>query len=91
MPFLDIHTLLFVMGAIILSLSLLIVYYNISRRTYPGFNECTLGFVVDGVGFFLIGLRGVLPDFITIVVANGLLYSGLIFYYYGFKSFASKR
>jgi hypothetical protein len=73
--FFDIHTLSVVMGATIFALGLSMVYYAVSRKTYPGFGAWTLGTILVGLAFFLIGLRHVLPGFITIVMANALMCS----------------
>jgi|GEM_PF-2943742 len=89
--FFDIHTLSLVMGATIFALGLSMVYYAVSRKTYPGFGAWTLGTILVGLAFFLIGLRHVLPGFITIVMANALMCSAWALFYLGFKSFAEKR
>ncbi len=91
MQVLDTHTLTVVMGSTVLSLAILTLYYNISRRTYPGFKECALGFIFFGVGFLLIGFRNILSDFLTIVVANIFIYLSLILLYFGFSFFAAKK
>ena len=88
--FLDIRTLSVVMGMTVFVLALSMVYYAVSRKTYPGFGVWTAGSILVGLAFFLIALRHVFPNFITIVVANALIYSALALFYIGFKSFAEK-
>ena len=89
--FLDIHTLSVVMGATLFALGLSMVYYAVSRKTYPGFGAWTMGTILVGLASFLVGLRHVLPGFITIVMANAFIYSAWAFFYLGFKSFAEKK
>jgi hypothetical protein len=89
--FFDIRTLSVVMGVTIFTLCLSMVYYSVSRKTYTGFGAWTIGAILVSLAFLLIGLRHILPSFITIVVANALLYSALALFYLGFKSFAEKK
>ena len=89
--FLNIHTLSVVMGATIIALGLSMVYYTVSRKTYPGFGAWTMGTILVGLASILVGFRHVLPGFITIVMANVFIYSAWALFYIGFKSFAEKR
>ncbi len=89
--FLDIQTLSFVMGVTIISLSLSMLHYAISRKIYPGFRIFTLGTIFIGLAFFLIGFRHSLSSFITIVIPNALIYASLAMFYFGFKSFVKKK
>ena len=89
--FLNIHTLSVVMGAIIISLGLSMVYYTVSRKTYPGFGAWTMGTILVGLASILVGFRHVLPGFITIVMANACIFSAWVLFYIGFKSFAEKK
>ncbi len=89
--FFDIRTLSVVMGVTIFTLGLSMVYYSVSRKTYAGFGAWTIGAILVSLAFLLIGLRHILPSFITIVVANALIYSALAMFYFGFKSFAEKK
>lgn len=45
----------------------------IHRKAYPGFRLWASAFVVNGIGMIILGHRSLLPDFLTIVVANTLL------------------
>ena len=71
--FLNIHTLSVVMGATIIALGLSMVYYTVSRKTYPGFGAWTMGTILVGLASILVGFRHVLPGFITIVTANAFI------------------
>jgi PAS domain S-box-containing protein len=89
--FLDIRTLSVVMGVAVFVLAFSMVYYTVSRKAYAGFGVWTTGTILVGLAFFLVALRHVLPNFITIVMANGLIYSALALFYLGFKSFSGKK
>lgn len=67
---LDIRTLMVCAGAVNITLAALMVTLSLTRRTYPGFHLWTLGFVAGGVGSALLALRGVVPDFLSMVVGN---------------------
>ena len=54
-----------------LFISLIFIYKN--RKTYPGFKQWTLGYLFNFLGFVFLSLRNILPDFITIVLANLLV------------------
>ncbi len=49
------------------------LYHSIARKTYPGFHNWTIGFICISLGAALIALRGILPDFLTILCANFLI------------------
>ncbi len=66
---LDTWTLIFV-GSMTSFLSAgVMVYYSLSRRTYPGFHYWTAGFVLGGLGILLILIPG-LPKFFSHVIGN---------------------
>ena len=67
---LDIRTLMIVMGGVNLTLAAIMVTLSATRRTYPGFHLWTLAFVLASAGSVLIALRGVIPDLLSMVVAN---------------------
>jgi len=89
--FLDIRTLSVVMGVTLFVLGLSMVYYAVSHKTYAGFTAWTIGIILVGLSSFLIGLRHILPAFITEVVAYVFSYLALALFYSGFKSFAKKK
>ena len=67
------------------------VNYSYTRKTFPGFRDWTLGSGLSALSVLLIGLRHVLPDFISIVVANTFGIIAMFFFYRGFKLFANEK
>lgn len=75
LPMLDIRTVLFEGALIGIAVAVIMIYYSMVRKTYPGFHHWTIGFTLAGLGSFLIAFRGIIPDFISIVIANAFLVS----------------
>jgi diguanylate cyclase (GGDEF)-like protein len=73
LEFLDVRTMLLLGALANLVLAGIMVYYSMARRAYPGFHHWTGGVVSAGMGGVLVSLRGLLPDFVTIIAANFLL------------------
>ena len=59
------------------------VFVWLTRKTYAGFGLWTGGNALFAAGFLLLSLRGTVPDFVTIVLANGLLTAAAAMYYEG--------
>ncbi|MFZ5811408.1 MAG: GGDEF domain-containing protein [Thermodesulfobacteriota bacterium] len=72
---LDIRTVLLEGALISIAVAVVMIYYSIVRKTYPGFHFWTIGFTLAGIGSFLIAFRGAIPDFISIVLANAFIVS----------------
>ncbi len=89
--FLDMRTTFFVVSMIGLILLTCMLYVARVRKTYPGFSCWTASAGCYFVGNILIGLRGVLPDFLTIVVANMIVVAAFLAVPYGLVLFADKR
>lgn len=70
---LDMRTVLFEGALVCFTIAGIMGYYARARKTYPGFHYWTAGFLGIGTGALLIVLRGFLPDFLSIVVANMLV------------------
>ncbi|MDQ1336874.1 MAG: domain S-box protein [Thermodesulfobacteriota bacterium] len=62
-----------------------------SRRRFEGIGFFVVDFAFQTVAFLLIVLRGSIPDWISIVVANGLIVAGAILGYMGLERFVDKR
>lgn len=89
--FLDLRTLSTVLMLITISLSILMIFIWRSSKTYPGFGSWTLANVSVAIGFLLLTGRGILPDFVTIVVANGFTFGSLLLTYAGTRKFLGFR
>ena len=70
---LDMRTVLFEGALVCFTIAGIMAYHSIARKTYPGFHSWTIGFACSGAGAMLIALRGLLPDFLSIVLANVLI------------------
>ncbi|RYY81122.1 MAG: GGDEF domain-containing protein [Comamonadaceae bacterium] len=85
---LDPRSIIVLAGAMGLLMS--IVMFSM-RRSYPpsirGLREWTLAPLVSCASTVLFALRGVLPDFVSIVLANMVLFQGCILYYAGSQLF----
>ena len=89
--FLDVRTMLVVMGATILISGISMMCYAINRKIYGGFGLWTTGLLSGATGFFLISFRHILSDIITIILANALVYLSVILIYLGFAAMAEKK
>lgn len=91
MPYnLDIRTLCLICGIVSIFLSFPLGYTVLYRRVYPGFRLWAVAFIINGVGFILLGHRGLLPDFLTVVVANTLIVSHLAMISRGISTFTGQ-
>jgi diguanylate cyclase (GGDEF)-like protein len=61
-----------------------------TQTTYPGFGRWTVSKVPHATGFLLISLRGLIPDWVSVLVANGLLFISPILLYAGIRQFCGK-
>ena len=85
---LDPRSIILVAGVMSLMMALVIFFL---RRSYPasigGLREWTLGPVLCFASTMLFAARGFVPDFVSIVLANMLLFQGCIYYYLGSQRF----
>ncbi len=89
--YLNMRTIFVVVSMIGLILLICMVYVRQTSKTYPGFNYWMLSSVLYFFGNFLFGFRGVWPDLISIVLANGLFMLLLWLIPYGIAVFAEQR
>ena len=88
---LDIRSLLLLGALVCLTLSGVMIYFSLARKIYPGFRRWTAGFVSVGVGSVLVVLRGVLPDFVSIIVDNAMIVVMPVTLARGLEAFAGVR
>lgn len=85
---LDIRSLLLLGALLCLTLAGVMIYFSLARKTYPGFHHWTAGFVSIGIGTVLVTLRGILPDFVSIIMGNALIVAMPIMLARGLEIFA---
>ena len=87
--FFDIRTLSLFSGLITACLSVCMTYIYRYRKTYPGFSQWNLAFVIYFIGLVLISLRNILPLFLTVIISNTLIVLCYILIARGLNAFAN--
>jgi diguanylate cyclase (GGDEF)-like protein len=87
---LDIRTLSFVSTTIALAFAAGLFVFGVQQKQFKGFSLLAIAVALFAIAPFLIGYRDILPDFITIVVANVLNIAGIIFFYEGIRRFLER-
>jgi diguanylate cyclase (GGDEF)-like protein len=87
---LDVRTLAFVSGLIPFILGVIMAVYWRTRRVYDGFGRWVVANFLLGIGFLLLDLRGFIPDFLSIIVGNGLIIYSLVLMYEGIQLFFNR-
>lgn len=76
---LDVRTLFAVDAITTAFIGLALFFYSRSNKTYSGFNHWMLGSLLVSTGYIATFLRGVIPDFTSIMLVNGgFVLSGVI-------------
>lgn len=88
--FADIRSLAITSSVISLVLCVCMVYVFMTRKTYAGFRYWTIASVLYSVGMVLMGLRGLIPDGFSIIIANGFLVAGSCLIAHGLNEFFEK-
>jgi diguanylate cyclase (GGDEF)-like protein len=84
---LDIRTLSFIATNVAFLFALGLFAFGRPQKEFKGFSLFATGLALFAAGLFLLGYRDVLPDFITIILANCAIIAGLIFLYEGISRF----
>ena len=87
---LDTRTLVLMVTAIAVVLSITMFFILRTRMTYPGFDLWTAGNASFAAGFLLVILRGVIPDVLSIVAANAILLISALLFSEGIRIFRGK-
>ena len=74
--FLDLRTLSIVLMLITVFLGALMLYIWRVHKTYDGFGLWAMSNVFAAIAFLLLGLRGIVPDFFSIIIGNTLALCG---------------
>ncbi|MBU1565491.1 MAG: hypothetical protein KJ630_07670 [Proteobacteria bacterium] len=88
---LDIRTLGALNGFLGLIIAIVVFVVYRTRKTYPGFNFWVYSAFLMLVGMFLLSMRNILPDLITIILANTLIASSMVALNYGIHQFFCKK
>lgn len=88
---LDLRTLMFISGITSILACFCMLYVNFTQRTYAGFRQWTIAFSAMAAGMILLSLRNILPDFITIIIANLSLALFTMFITHGLSEFAGMK
>jgi len=64
-------------------------YFN--RRRFAGISFWLTDMVLQAIGTILIVLRGVVPDFFSMTIANILIIVGILFIYIGLENFSKNK
>lgn len=72
-------------------LTFFLVLFRTTRKTYGGFDTWTLGVAAQAAGYALIGLRGFIPDPVSIIGGNGSFAAGCLLQLVGLRHFLGLR
>jgi PAS domain S-box-containing protein len=67
------------------------IYWKQNHKYFDGISWWVLSLIMQTIGFLLLGIRGTLHDFITIVVSNTMIVSASLFLYIGFKQLVAYK
>lgn len=74
----DVRTLYVQTTLIYIFLSLALLLYLKHHKTYPGFTHWMVGTFLVSFGYLAVVLRGIVPDWISILANNGLFVGGAV-------------
>jgi signal transduction histidine kinase len=86
----DVRTLFVVHAVVSLTLAALMVVFWRAHRSMPGVAQWTLGTALLGLTILGGALRGVLPNLLSIVLANGVGVAGVAAFWNGIRLFAGR-
>ncbi len=87
----DIRSLSLINGMISFTLVVCMLYTLSSQKVYPGFRKWTVATVFNAAGFTVLSLRGLVPDFLSIIGTNILLISAYFLISRGLTEFVGKK
>ena len=87
---LDIRTLAVLLAATVATAGLVTWLLYRLHPSLPGPREWAVGMGLLASGFLLIFARGAIPDFVSIVIANGAIGFGYLSVYLGMRRFVGK-
>ena len=87
---LDNRTQTIVQVAVSVTLYLVMLVAWRTQRTYPGFGRWTHSKLPNALGWLLVSLRGLIPDWASVVVGNIVLFSSPLLLFEGIRQFRGK-
>ena len=84
---LDLRTLFIITVLVNIIIAFIMAIYWRTQKTYAGFGYWTLANVAMTVTFSLFALKGIAPEFVTVVIAHTSAVSGAFFRYAGVRFF----
>jgi len=92
MNFLEMKTVVFTYVVINAVISfILFLLFKQNRKRYAGISFWLADYVLQTAGQMLIFMRGIIPDFISMVISNTLIISGILLFYLGLRRFFGVR
>lgn len=82
--------LMYAIVNIVCALVMTLVWYQ-NRKHFAGISFWLADLFLQAGGALLIVLRGAVPDFVSMVVANTMILAGIVIIYIGLERFAGKR
>ncbi|MCX5905837.1 MAG: diguanylate cyclase [Deltaproteobacteria bacterium] len=91
MNFLDLRTVVFtnIVTFTICTLVVVLLWYQ-SRKRFAGMSYLIFDFAMQAAATFLLAMRGFIPDWMSITLANVLVFAGSILGYMGLERFVGK-
>ena len=83
----DARTLAFVIGCVSAVVMAIMVYIRLTHKVYAGFTEWTWTFILSAIVAVLLGLRGSIPELLSVVVMNTLYAGGYVLLVNGLRKF----
>jgi len=87
LSFLDIHTLMLVLTLASALLGAMLLLIWATQKTYPGFGRWAVGTCLISLSIPLLIMRGIIPDFLSIILADTLLLTAQALILEGVRSF----
>ena len=84
---LDIRTLILVTALIYLMCTLTQGFIYLNNRDEPGLGKFVIAHALINLGLILIAARGLIPDLLSMVIANASILSGLTFLHHAIRCF----
>jgi HD-GYP domain-containing protein (c-di-GMP phosphodiesterase class II) len=78
-------------GNALINTIVMFVYWRQNKKYVKGIGYWATALLLQTFGFLLIGIRGILPDFITIVLSNVCIVFGIFLMHLGFKVFVEHK